>query len=240
MFEEKIIIGNATLYRGDCEAMREAGLLKADALVSDPPYGIGYVHGGGGNGVMGHQNLKPIHGDDQPFDPAPWLIPFSGEKSGAVALFGADHFKTLLPEGGRFMCWDKSCGQGGATSFVDAEFIWINRKNARCIYRHFWMGATRSGEDNSNNSKRVHPSQKPVELMSWVIETCRIGIGKTILDPYMGSGSTGVAAIRSGRHFIGCEIDKEYFDIACERIQKEQDKIDSCLFAPEPEMEMIE
>ncbi|MBK7356339.1 DNA methyltransferase [Propionivibrio sp.] len=66
------------------------------------------------------------------------------------------------------------------------------------------------------------PSQKPVELMLWCIETARIGLGKTILDPYMGSGSTGVAAVRTGRKFIGVEIDREYFDIACKRISDEQ------------------
>ncbi|MDP2786250.1 MAG: site-specific DNA-methyltransferase [Sulfurimicrobium sp.] len=215
---EKIIIGNATLYRGDCLELLAAGLLKADALVSDPPYGVGYQHRGGGNGLCGIANLKPIHGDDAPFDPAPWTA-----LPGAIVLFGADHYKTRLPEGGRMMVWDKSCGQGPASSFVDAEFMWTNRKNARCIYRHFWMGATRAGEDGPAVSKRAHPSQKPVELMMWCIETCRIGIGKTILDPYMGSGSTGVAALRSGRKFIGVEIDQEYFGIACKRIQAEHD-----------------
>jgi len=58
--------------------------------------------------------------------------------------------------------------------------------------------------------------------MLWCIETARIGLGKTILDPYMGSGSTGVAAVRTGRKFIGIEIDREYFDIACKRISDEQ------------------
>ena len=222
---EKVIIGNATLYRGDCLELLAAGMLKADALVSDPPYGIGFVHGGG-SGLSAQPNLKPIHGDDAPFDPMPWIEAIGGmdaHKNAAVVLFGADHFKTRLPEGGRFMVWDKSCGQGAATTFVDAEFMWTNRKNPRCIYRQFWMGAMRSGEDNQGKSKRSHPSQKPVELMMWCIETARIGLGKTILDPFMGSGSTGVAALRTGRKFLGCEIDKEYFDIACQRMEKEMD-----------------
>lgn len=218
---EKVIIGNATLYRGDCLELLAAGLLKADALVSDPPYGIGYVHSGSGTGGrVGYQNTKPIHGDDVSFDPMPFIKEID-KRDGAIVLFGADHYKTRLPEGGRMMVWDKSCGQGPAVSFVDAEFMWTNRKNARCIYRHFWIGATRSGEDSSARSKRTHPSQKPVELMMWCIETARIGIGKTILDPYMGSGSTGVAALRNGRKFIGVEIDMEYFDIACARLEKE-------------------
>jgi DNA modification methylase len=69
---------------------------------------------------------------------------------------------------------------------------------------------------------RHHPSQKPVELMRWCLETARIGLGKTVLDPYMGSGSTGVACVTSGRKFIGIEIDPDYFAIACARIEKAQ------------------
>lgn len=221
------IIGNATLYCGDCLDILPS-LKGIDAVVSDPPYGIGYVHGGGGKGYGASQgtatSIKPIHGDDQPFDPAPWLdcAGASDPKSKAILLWGASHYKTRLPEGGTFLCWDKSCGQGAADSFVDAEFAWTNRKNARCIYRHFWKGALRTGEDNSNKSNRTHPSQKPVELMRWCLETARIGLGKTVLDPYMGSGSTGVACVTSGRKFVGIEIDPDYFEIACARIEKAQ------------------
>lgn len=218
---EKVTIGNATLYLGDCLELLHAGLLKdADAIISDPPYGIGYVHGGGHTEntpgkLNARQHTRPIIGDDKPFDPSPWLSD-KKDKQPAILLFGADHYKTRLPEGGRFICWDKSCGQGAAASFCDAEFMWTNRKNPRSIVRHFWMGATRAGEYSSRAGvKKLHPSQKPVEVMIWCIEHCRIGLGKTILDPYMGSGTTGVAAIRTGRHFIGCELDREYFDIAC-------------------------
>lgn len=221
-----VIIGNATLYLGDClqilPHLKRAGCV--DAIVSDPPYGIGYVHGGSNSGITASINTKPIIGDDAPFDPAPWLdlVSETNTRGRAILLWGASHFKTRLPDGGTFLCWDKSCGQGGADSFVDAEFAWMNRKNARCIYRHFWKGAFRSGEDNSAASSRSHPSQKPVELMRWCLETARIGLGKTVLDPYMGSGSTGVACVTSGRKFIGVEIDPDYFEIACQRIEAAQ------------------
>ena len=69
-----------------------------------------------------------------------------------------------------------------------------------------------------NNQKRVHPTQKPIALMSWCIE--QVGNPQTILDPFMGSGTTGVAAIQMGRKFIGIELDPTYFDIACERIER--------------------
>ena len=223
-----VIIGNATLYLGDCLELLPSIRKQVDAVVSDPPYGIGYVHSGhGGNRrLKAASNTTPIHGDDSPFDPAPILVLAKDEYHRTpvpIVLWGADHYKTRLPEGGVFLCWDKSCGQGSADSFADAEFAWMNRKNARCVYRHFWKGACRSGEGASSpTTKRQHPAQKPIELMRWCLETARIGINKTVLDPYMGSGTTGVACVTSGRKFIGIEIDPDYFAIACKRIEAAQ------------------
>jgi site-specific DNA-methyltransferase (adenine-specific)/modification methylase len=227
---QKTIIGNATLYLGDSLELLKSGELKsADALVSDPPYGKGYQHRGNGNGLAAITNLKAIIGDDKPYDPAPWLHEFNAysEKSKPVLLFGADHYKTRLPEHGRFICWDKSCGQGPANSFTDAEFMWTNRRNPRSIVRHFWMGCMRSGQDSPKKGEhKPHPSGKPVEVMTWCLDHCRIGLGKTVLDPYMGSGSTGVACLQTGRKFIGVEIDPEYYAIACARIAKAQKQLD--------------
>ncbi len=221
---EKITLagGRAVLYRGDSLALLAAGLLKYDAIVSDPPYGIGFQHSGGGNGLRlksGEKvprDTRKIIGDDAPFDPSPW-VGHAGDKP--IVLFGADHFKTRLPEGGCFIAWDKSVGGGGANLFSDAEFAWTNRRNARCIYRQFWMGAIRAGEGSSAKQKRMHVSQKPVELMAWCIEHARIMVGKTVLDPYMGSGSTGIACLQTGRRFIGVEIDSGHFDVARQRIE---------------------
>lgn len=227
-----VIIGNATLYLGDClqilPHLKRAGCV--DAIVSDPPYGIGYVHGCSNSGTKASTNIKPIIGDDAPFDPAPWLD-FIGDKP--ILLWGTDHYKTRLPADGVFLVWDKSCGQGPADTFSDAEYAWMNRRNARCVYRHFWKGVCRSGEGASSpTTRRQHPSQKPVELMRWCLETARIGINKTVLDPYMGSGTTGVACVTSGRKFIGIEIDPDYFAISCKRIEAAQRQ--QPLFEPTP------
>ncbi len=184
-----VTIGVATLYLGDYrDILPMLDQSAIHAVVTDPPYGIGYVHGGGSyQGLGAPPNKKPIIGDDAPFDPH-WLIELadaSAKKGGRpVLLWGASHYKTRLPAGGTFLCWDKSCGQGPADVFVDAEFAWMNRKNARCIYRHFWKGATRAGEDSPARFARAHPSQKPVELMRWCLEVARIGIGKTVFDPH--------------------------------------------------------
>lgn len=211
--------GRVTLFCGDSLDLLNAGVLKFDAIVSDPPYGIGFKKGDTGRGMNAARNTDPIIGDDVPFDPAPWTE-VCGDKK-AIVLFGADHFKTRLPEGGRFICWDKSCGQGAASTFCDAEFAWTNRKNARSIFRHFWAGAIRSDDGfDSKTTGRHHVSQKPVNLMAWCIEHARIGVDKVVLDPYMGSGSTGVAALMSGRKFVGVEIDPAHFQIARQRIEK--------------------
>jgi len=222
--------GRVTLYCGDSREILPK--LTVDAIVSDPPYGIGYQHGGGGGdglrciGVRPGRNKKPIIGDDVDFDPS-WMIEYCKQdmksKNGAkmqIVLCGANYFSQRIPRAGSWICWDKSCGGGGATTFTDGEFVWMNRRNARCIYRHLWMGCTKAGE--ACGKKRLgHPSEKPVELMMWLIETARIAIDKLICDPYMGTGTTGEACLRNGRRFVGMELDREYFEIAKERLQVE-------------------
>ncbi len=218
---------SVTLIRGDCLcAIPTIG--KVDAIISDPPYGINYTKGKmTGGGACSIANTKKIHGDDVPFDPQHMVELSAKMKSGSAVpgcpllLFGANHYSQRIPEYGQWLVWDKSCGKGPANSFVDAEFMWMNRRNPRCIYRHFWMGCMRAGEGSSENMSRSHPSQKPVELMMWCLETARVGIGATVLDPYMGSGTTGVACVRTGRKFIGIEYDAEYFEVARERLERE-------------------
>jgi hypothetical protein len=109
-FEKRVLAdGRAVVYCGDSLELLKAGLLKCDAIVSDPPYGIGFQHGGGGRGLSCGSRTEKIIGDDRPFDPSPWV---DAAKEKPVVLFGADHYKTRLPDGGRFLVWDKSCGGG--------------------------------------------------------------------------------------------------------------------------------
>jgi DNA modification methylase len=96
---------------------------------------------------------------------------------------------------------------------------------ARQFSHHKENGCLRVGDDR-------HPTQKPLRLMRWCIEQSRVPVGATILDPYMGSGSTGVAAVQMGRGFVGIEIDPRYFDIACRRIADELSRPRLALEAP--------
>ncbi len=219
--------GRAVLYRADCLEVLAAGLLKRDAIVTDPPYGIGFKH-------SGYKKARPIvdslgttrrsklvrsrdctiQGDDAPFDIQPWL----GFKR--VLVFGADRFKDSIPNSGSFLFWDKSVGIGAADSFVDAEFMWTNLVSVkRNVCRHLWKGIVGEGKDRTAKGKpRRHLSQKPRELMRWCIQTVRAPIGGVICDPYAGSGSTGIAALSLGYRFIGVEIVPEHFETARARI----------------------
>lgn len=204
------IIGRATLHLEDNAALLPS-LPRTAAVVSDPPYGIAHVKGAGGKGKHNRRNIVAIHGDDGPFDPAPW-IEFS-----ACILWGANHFAARLPHG-RWLAWDKLAGMSAFDSFSDVEFAWMQGRGKDRIYSHMWKGICQASEKDAT---REHPTQKPVALMQWCIgllpdNAC------PVIDPFMGSGTTGVAAVQMGRDFIGCEIDPGYFDIACKRIEDAQ------------------
>jgi site-specific DNA-methyltransferase (adenine-specific) len=201
--------GRATLYLGDC--LEVLPTLEADAIVSDPPYGIKYSHGKGGgrlakSTVFDHH---PIIGDDKPFDPSPWLA-FPN-----VILWGANHYADKLPPRARWLVWDK---RDGITSNdqADCELAWTCSKRPARLLHHRWNGMLKASE---RGVKRVHPTQKPVALMEWCLSF--IPEDATVLDPYMGSASTGVACLRTNRHFIGIERDPAYFEIAKARIEAE-------------------
>lgn len=216
------IADGVTLYLGDCGDVLPT-LRKVDAVVTDPPYGIGYVKGAGGNGRHNRRNIAPIVGDDNPFDPSA-LLPF-----GNVLMWGADHYYPRLPDSGRWLAWNKLGDLEPWDSFADVEFAWHSRDGAARMFSLAWKGVIRAEE---NGAARHHPSQKPLALMAWCIEQC--GDAGIILDPYMGSGSTGVAAARLGRQFIGIEIDPKYFDIACKRVADALKQTDMFIEKPKP------
>lgn len=203
-------IGDCALYLGDCRDVLPT-LGKVDAVVTDPPYGIGYQKGAGGKGFGAKRNSAPIVGDDIPFDPAEWLG-FS-----EVIMWGGNHFAARLPHG-RWLAWDKLAGVAAFDSFSDVEFAWVKGRGKDRIFSHLWKGVLKGSEKTGGKSQeRWHPTQKPVALMRWCIEQTS---SETILDPFMGSGTTGVACVQLGRGFVGIEIDHGYFDIACRRIEE--------------------
>jgi len=213
-------IGPCALYLGDClEILPTLG--KVDAVVTDPPYGIKLdadfsTMKGEFGGVHGGHKYEKIHGDDRPFDPS-----FLFQYSSRFALFGADYYLSKLTIGGRkgsLSVWDKRLTESADKMFGSCfETVWYYPARKRDIIRHKWAGPF--GTEKEDVKKRVHPTQKPTGLMKKIILNLK-KFPVVICDPFMGSGSTGVACVELGRQFIGIEINEKYFDISCKRIEE--------------------
>jgi len=223
-----------TLYFGDCREILPT-LGKVDAVVTDPPYGqkwntdtrrfSGGRYGDGRRG-QGKKHLE-IMGDNRPFDPLPWL------KFPDVVLWGANHYSSKLPIGSTLI-WLKRSPDLMGTFLSDAEIGWS--KGGHGVYGHYFQfpPPVRAIEIGGDPCFPIteHPTQKPLSLMRWCIE--EFTIGDIILDPYMGLGTTGVAAVKLGRKFIGIEIEPKYFDIACRRISEALRQPDMFIERPKP------
>jgi len=183
-------------------------LPKVDAVITDPPYGINE----NSKKVASRGKLAaPKDYGDFDWDKAPpsnELIDLIRTKGQHQAFFGGNYF--TLPPTSCWLVWDKL---NGDNDFADCELAWTNWDKAVRRLQWRWNGMIRQG-----NEERYHPTQKPLEVMKWVITLCPKS--ETILDPFMGSGTTGVAAIQMGRKFIGIEREPKYFDIACQRIEQ--------------------
>jgi len=210
----KVEIGKATLYLGDCRDILPT-LGRVDAVVTDPPYGINLntdntrFSGGSPSSAakrgdkIGSANGLPIAEDDKPFDPQ-FLVGLPGEK----IIWGWNNYPDKLPRGA-CLVWLKRNDDAFGSFLSDAELAWMSKGHGVYCIRDL----SNQGIANS----RVHPTQKPVSLMAWCLGF--LPKAKTILDPFMGSGTTGVACAQMGRSFIGIEREPKYFDIACKRIE---------------------
>lgn len=211
---EPIRLGDdVTLYCADCLDVLPA--LAADdsiAVITDPPYGIGW---------SGHR-LSTCRWDKMIGDDGMDLRPILNLPTLVVA-FGANNYPEQLPHPGRWICWDKRTIDGAADAMLGSPFelAWCNkREGLGRIYRVLHGGAIVDGAPGH----RHHPTQKPIHLMSSIIADYAPPAA-TIVDPFMGSGTTGVAAVQMGRRFIGIERDPKYFDTAKRRIEEAQNHL---------------
>ena len=202
-------IGDATLYLGDClEILPKLG--KVDAVITDPPYGIGADKGKAG--AISFKGGKPVqrqHYPDSIWDnerPSSDLIRLAVSMGKVSIVWGGNYFADYLPAQGRWLWWDKCQTM---PSYGDGELAWTNLPQ-KTPKKFVWA----NNKIFADRIERNHPTQKPIELMRW----CVYMTTGTILDPFMGSGTTGVACANLGRKFIGIEIEPKYFEIACERI----------------------
>lgn len=202
-YVQKVVIGDATLYQGDCMDILPT-LGKVDAVITDPPYGIFACGGKWGRKA------------DLQWDKAAPDISTLLDAGEHVVVWGGNYFS--LPPSRGWLVWYK---RDSVPSAADVELAWTNQDmNARLIDQT--IAAT-------NAERCGHPTQKPLAVMRWTLSF--FPDAQTILDPFMGSGTTGVACMQTGRAFIGIEREPKYFDIACKRI--EQAHAQGQLFAPE-------
>jgi len=189
-----------------------------DLVLTDPPYGIGIKTTNANRGFRPYdpyqkaKDFPPIYGDDKPFDPS-ILLQFDN-----LILWGANHYASRLPDSHCWFAWDRKSGKAADSNITDCELAWTKGLPfvTTRIFRHMWAGFQRETEVGKPH---WHPTQKPIALMAW----CLIFFPKadTILDPFMGSGTTLVAAKQLGRKAIGIEIEEKYCEIAAKRLQQD-------------------
>jgi tRNA G10 N-methylase Trm11 len=226
--QREILADGVEIWLGDCREILPE-LPKDGAVVSDPPYGMGANFdsrrfSGGKSPLIrprGRGRARAVFGDDSHFDPSPWLT------WRECVLWGANHYAARLPVG-QTLVWLKKKPELYGSFLSDAEIGWRRCGNGVFAF-HAPDSNGRRGVEAFGSCGRpgwatAHPTQKPIALMEWCIARTKAA---RILDPFMGSGTTGVAAVQLGRRFIGIEIDANYFDIARRRISEAVERRDA-------------
>jgi site-specific DNA-methyltransferase (adenine-specific)/modification methylase len=221
-----------TLHLGDAEIILPA-LGAFDACVTDPPYGIGESAGKAKTRTSGltsklknAQIYRRDYGDDGWDDKplSPEFMAVIRQSAKWQIIFGGNYYD--MPATSCWLVWDKL---NGDTDFADCELAWTNLPKAVRRIRFLWNGCMRRERDIA----REHPTQKPVDVMKWCIEHLPVP-NRAIIDPMMGSGTTGVAAVSLGRSFTGIEREPKYFEIACRRVSEALKAPDLFIESPKP------
>ena len=188
------------LRLGDClEILPTLADNSVDAVITDPPYGMN------SHNMRNAVAFMSVDWDTEPISEAHLFE--CVRVSNNQIIWGGNYFN--LPPNRCYLIWDKGASMYGR-SWAECEYAWTSFDKVARIYKL-----------SSGREKKQHPTQKPLELMKWCIENYT-NPGDTILDPFMGSGTTGVACVQTGRNFIGIEIEDKYFEIAEKRIKEAQ------------------
>ena len=200
--------GGITIYHGDCREILPT-LPPVDLVLTDPPYGMDW-HGHG----LSTQTWNGLQNDDGDLDLRPILnMPCE------VVAFGANCYPEQLPHRGRWICWDKRVVESADKMLGSPfELAWRNIDHGYDTMVRLQHGGVVNAD--GGKQKRVHPTQKPVGLMARIIHLYP-KTSETILDPFMGSGTTLRAAKDLGRKAIGIEIEEKYCEIAAKRLAQE-------------------
>jgi site-specific DNA-methyltransferase (adenine-specific) len=196
------------LHHGDClQYIKTLDTSRVDAIIADPPYGISVD--ASNSKYKGGVEHDEADWDVEPYNPAPIVA-----LSKPTILWGANNYASRLQDFGGWLTWVKTARNGSEVRQAEMELAWTNCIRRPRVFRHLWVGAFRDSESGVPN---VHPTQKPVALMRWCVLLVTQP-GDTVFDPYMGSGSLGVACMQLGRNYIGCEIKQSYYAAAQQRI----------------------
>ena len=224
-----IILGAHRLLCGDATNREDVDLLingdKPDLVFTDPPYGIDVVQGSkvggggptkfgkiGGGKIVDAKTYKAIKGDDTT-DVAGCFYSLMKEIGfSRIVLWGGNYFTDFLPPSRCWYVWNKEM----TGNFSEAEMAWTSfEKGGVKIFKHLWNGLSREGERKEELKSRVHPTQKPVGLFSEIFK--KLVHISTVLDPFLGSGSTLIACEKTGKKCYGMEIDPQYCDVIVKR-----------------------
>lgn len=201
------------VYNCDClPFMKDIPDNYFDLAIVDPPYGIKANHNR--TGFMNHtisQNADNKDWDNERMSNE-WVLELLRTSKKQI-IWGYQYYSDLLPPTKGMIIWDK---KNGKSVFSDGEAAFQNIKNSLRIFRYKWIGLFQ--ENMKNPEKRIHPTQKPVDLYKWILKNYAKP-GQTIFDSHVGSGSIRIACHDLGFDFIGCELDKDYFDAQEKRFQ---------------------
>lgn len=207
-YREELLAEGVRLILGDCREVLPT-LGKVEAIVTDPPYGIGESSAkvASRGKLATPKDYGSFDWDKEP--PPAWLIQMLRDISTWQIIFGGNYY--VLPPTSCWLVWDK---KNGGNDFADCELAWTNLPKAVRRIEWLWNGMIRKGSD-----VREHPTQKPLGVMAWALDQLPSTVD-LVCDPFMGSGTTGVAAIQKGVSFIGIERSEQYFDAACKRLSE--------------------
>jgi len=216
--------GNLLLLNIDCmDALQIAPDNLWHLSCVDPPYGIGMGGGKIGGDKCGiTKDYKQFHGEDIAPPEETYFRELERVSRNQI-IWGANHFMDKVKKGSPcWVVWDKE----NTGNFADCELAYTSFSTAVRVYRFKWNGMIQG--DMKNKEQRIHPTQKPVKLYNWLL-TNYAEKGQKILDTHLGSGSSAIAAHYFGCEFVGCELDKGYYEASIDRIEKSTRQLEFCL-----------
>jgi len=226
---ERVVIGNAVLYHGDCLEILPT-LPKVDAVITDPPFGVNFAGSATKHSAPSGQGYASFNDTPEQIESeiVPRVVAAMALAKRAAITPGIKCARLYPQPAGEGVIWYPSGANTGPWGFVTHQPIFYYGK---CLYLAAGNGSRPTGFATTERAEENgHPCPKPIGQMRWLVNRAS-QTGETVLDIFMGSGTTGVACMQLGRKFIGIEIERKYFDIACERIDNAQRQVQ--MFAQE-------